>query len=181
MNTNPINVNNAGSSNLLGLNPVNQSVALNIAGLSQAERDLANNVSAPDYSGPLSSANSASDNYANLTRAQYNNYITNVVPNYQILLDAASSPQFVEDSVNRSAQAVDRTFGIAQGQQERNLNSYRINETQRQKQSRDESFGLSRAAATASAKNQTRFQAQDAQNVTLVGGLSSSLNNAGTN
>lgn len=126
----------------------------------------------------LSATDSASDNFAALTRAQYNDWLNNTYPKYQELLGLAQSESFVDDAVAETKEGLDAGFKVANEQQERDLRRYGLTETARQREHRLTSTGLQQTAARTSAANSSRLEAQDMQNIMLAGGLGSALNQA---
>lgn len=121
----------------------------------------------------LNSSNSASDNYAQLSRAQYNDWLQNTFPVYGQLLDLSRSESFIDDAANETREGLMAANKVASAQQERDLRKYGLSETPRQREDRLATTKNKQGAALNSAVNRSIMEAHDAQNTILAGGLGS--------
>ena len=112
----------------------------------------------------------AEKTYVDLYRAMYDDWQTRFEPYQQILIDAATSTEMLDDQLSRISATTDRTVAQAEQNAEMTRQRYGIQESATQAAANDSRMGINAGLAEVNAKNNTRQAAyENYQNVMLGG------------
>lgn len=121
--------------------------------------------------------NYAANTFANLTREQWQRYITEIVPYEDKLIDYATDPTVVSDAMSEASLDVNRVFDLQKGTNERRLRGLGLTLSADEARVSDRLTGLARGLADVDAQNRARDQVRARQDAILgnpaprVGGL----------
>lgn len=106
--------------------------------------------------GDYNPAASAGDNYTNLTRNQWYNYMTTFVPIENKLIAYATDPTIVTDAMNNASANVNESFDSQQASTGRRLRGLGVSLTPEEQKASNRSYGLARSLADVGAQNVAR-------------------------
>ncbi|GAB7221302.1 hypothetical protein VoSk93_05130 [Vibrio owensii] len=119
-----------------------------------------------DYTGD----HAAEKTYIDLYRAMYDDWQTRFEPYQQILIDAATSTEMLDEQLARISATTDRTVAQAEQTAEMTRQRYGIQESATQAAANDSRMGINAGLAEVNAKNNARDDAyENWQNVMLGG------------
>lgn len=98
----------------------------------------------------------ASDTFAALTREQWNSYITNFVPYENKLIEYATDPAVVSNSMKEASSDVNSAFDNQAGATQRRLTGLGLTLDASEQQAMTRSTGLARSLADVNAQNTSR-------------------------
>lgn len=101
---------------------------------------------------------SANQLYADMTRQQWMNYITNFVPYENKLIEYATSPTVVSDAMAEASADVNAAFDNRAGAMDRRLRGLGLTLDQDEQRAATRSLGLARSLADVNAQNTARDQ-----------------------
>lgn len=101
---------------------------------------------------------SANQLYADMTRQQWMNYITNFVPYENKLIEYATSPTVVSDAMTEASTDVQQAFDNRAGAMDRRLRGLGLTLDQDEQRAATRSLGLARSLADVNAQNTARDQ-----------------------
>jgi|SRR5471030_2602581 len=113
----------------------------------------------------------ASDTFANITKEQYNDWLTKYYPKLQETMDYATNGQLMNDQLSRANTNSQQALNTATVGEANQLARYGTSSTAN---SQDNSTGLASALATAQSKNNIR-QAQEDRSLNMLTGATGSL------
>jgi hypothetical protein len=130
-------------------------------------------------SAPGGSSTSASDTYAALTRAQWNDYLTQIgVPQENKLIKYATDPTVVSDAMTEAGADVNDAFDRQGAANQRRLSGLGLTLSPEEQVVSDRSSKLARSAADVQAQNSARDQTI-ARQQTIIGNPSPRINALG--
>jgi len=125
------------------------------------------------------STTSASDTYAAITRAQWNDYLTQIgVPQENKLIQYATDPTVVSNAMTEAGSDVNDAFDRQAGANQRRLSGLGLTLTPEEQAVSDRSTKLARSAADVQAQNSARDQTI-ARQQTIIGNPSPRINALG--
>lgn len=136
--------------------------------LPQSPNNAGNNYGIGNYSGDRA----AEYTYRDLYRAMYDDWKARYQPYQEMLINAATSTEMLDEQLSRISATTNRTTKQAEQNAAMARQRYGIQETQTQQSANDSRMGINAALASVNAKNSVRQDAYDNyQNVMLGGGL----------
>lgn len=99
---------------------------------------------------------SASDLYAQLTRQQWQDYVSRFIPIENELIEYAMNPETVRQNVAKAQAGIGQAFTTQQGVTERRLRANQQTLTGEEKAAADQQTGLSKSLAEVQAANTAR-------------------------
>lgn len=112
-------------------------------------------------------ANFAQQTFAALTRQQWDDYLRNYVPIENELINYATDPNQVQNAVLNARTAVDQSFDVQAGIQQRQLRGLGVTLAPDEQRAVERSTGLARSLADVSAANLTTQRVTDRQRSVL--------------
>ncbi len=120
--------------------------------------------------GSYSGDNAAEQTYIDLYKAMYADWQQRFEPYQDILLDAATSTEMLDDQLARISATTERTRLQSEQAAEMNRGRLGIQQTQSQQQANESRMGLSSSLADINAKNNARSAAYDNYQSVMTGG-----------
>lgn len=142
-----------------------------------AVRALTSSQSAPSENPMhLAAGGKAEDNYAKLTRAQWEDYKRRFVPIEDELINSTSyaNPEVLTKAIGQGKEAVNKTFDVSSEMQNRAIGRYGISQDPAQIALRRRMEGLNRSAAIVDAANRIRQRIADRNREITTGAAPSS-------
>ncbi|EGR3070231.1 hypothetical protein DMW20_11760 [Vibrio parahaemolyticus] len=122
--------------------------------------------------GSYSGDHAAENTYIDLYKAMYEDYKKRFEPYQEILMNAATSTEMLDEQLGRISATTARTRQQAEQTAAMNRGRLGIEQTQTQQQANENRMGISSALSDINAKNMARESAYDNyQNVMTGGGL----------
>lgn len=109
----------------------------------------------------------AQQQFAAITRQQWDDYLRNFIPIENDLINYATNPQTVQDAVMNARTGVAQSFDAQQGSQARRLRGLGIDLAPDEQASVNRQTGLARSLADVSAANLTTERVRDRQQALL--------------
>jgi hypothetical protein len=101
---------------------------------------------------------STADQYAAMTRQQWQDYVSQFIQFENELIQYATDPGMVTQAVERAGERVDQAFDAQQGIMQRRLRAKQQTLTPEEQQAADRTMNLSRSLADVGAQNVARQQ-----------------------
>lgn len=118
----------------------------------------------PIYRGPIQPRSqygmtlSAQQTFADLTRQMWQDYVSQFIPIENSLIDYATNPAEITQSVERARDSVGKAFDVEQGVTQRGLRSRQITLSPEEQAAASRERGLARSLADVQAANLAREQ-----------------------
>ncbi len=127
---------------------------------------------------PMASGVSAQELYADMSRKQWQDYLTTFVPIENQLIQYAMDPETVTNAVANAREDVSAQFGARQGMLDRQMRGFGTTLDPEQKAASDREFGLQKSLADVSAVNTTTAMVK-ARQMGIMGGPAPNPNDPG--
>lgn len=108
--------------------------------------------------GDTAPINNAANTYANLTRSQFADYMRDIAPYEDKLIEYATNPQVVTDAMSAAKSDVNSAFDRQAGAQERQLGGMGLTLDADEQKVANRTLGLSKSLASIGAQNRARDQ-----------------------